>query len=132
MTADDDSSRAVWLGEEGALAGAPAAGALVIECSTLSHDWVLELATQARDRGLRYVDSPVTGLPDAAAAGRLTLLVESVVFTPAPRLKDIDYALRLARKMGADCPFGEVAARLYRQLCDRGFAAENESRIIDA
>jgi 3-hydroxyisobutyrate dehydrogenase len=56
----------------------------------------------------------------------------NVVFTPALRLKDIDYALRLANKMGADCPFGEVAARLYRQLCDRGFAGENESRIIDA
>jgi 3-hydroxyisobutyrate dehydrogenase len=55
-----------------------------------------------------------------------------VVFTPALRLKDVDYALRLAKKLGADCPFGEVAAGLYRQLCDRGFAGENESRIIDA
>jgi 3-hydroxyisobutyrate dehydrogenase len=35
---------------------------------------VLELASAARQRGLRYVDTPVTGLPDAAAAGRLTLL----------------------------------------------------------
>ena len=49
--------------------------ALAIECSTLSHDWVLELAAQVHERGFRYVDAPVTGLPDAAAAGTLTLLV---------------------------------------------------------
>jgi 3-hydroxyisobutyrate dehydrogenase len=33
------------------------------------------LAAQARALGLRYIDSPVTGLPDAAAAGKLTLFV---------------------------------------------------------
>jgi 3-hydroxyisobutyrate dehydrogenase len=75
MVADDAASRNVWLGDDGLLAGTPAPGAFAIECSTLSHEWVLELASAARHRGLRYVDAPVTGLPDAAAAGRLTLLV---------------------------------------------------------
>src|SRR5262249_20919333 len=75
MTADDESSRAMWLGENGALAASNAPDALAIECSTLSHDWVMELATLVRERGFRYVDAPVTGLPDAAAAGTLTLLV---------------------------------------------------------
>ena len=51
--------------------------------------------------------------------------------TPALRLKDIDYALRLARKLGVQCAFGEVALQLYRKLCDSGFASDNESRIID-
>ncbi len=74
MVSDDDASRSVWTGPDGLLAGA-APGTLAVECSTLSHGWVLELAAAARDRGLRYVDSPVTGLPDAAAAGELTLLV---------------------------------------------------------
>src|SRR5262245_56519684 len=40
MTANDDSSREVWLGESGALAAGLPAGALAIECSTLSYDWV--------------------------------------------------------------------------------------------
>ena len=74
MVSDDDASRSVWTGPDGLLAGA-APGALAVECSTLSHGWVLDLAAAARDGGLRYVDSPVTGLPDAAAAGELTLLV---------------------------------------------------------
>jgi 3-hydroxyisobutyrate dehydrogenase len=75
MVSDDDASRRVWLGPDGVLAADLAAGALAIECSTLSHAWVGELAAAATGRGLRYVDSPVTGLPDAAAEGRLTLLV---------------------------------------------------------
>ena len=75
MTADDVSSRAMWLGEQGALAAGLASQALAIECSTLSHAWVVTLARTAQERGLRYVDAPVTGLPTAAAAGELTLLV---------------------------------------------------------
>src|SRR6185437_5049904 len=51
------------------------AGALAIECSTLSYDWVMELAAESHRLGIRYVDAPVTGLPDTAAAGELTLLV---------------------------------------------------------
>ncbi|HEY3338609.1 MAG TPA: NAD(P)-dependent oxidoreductase [Propionicimonas sp.] len=74
MVSDDEASRAVWEGPEGALAGL-APGALAIECSTLSADRVRELAAVAKDLDLRYVDAPVTGLPDAAAAGELTLLV---------------------------------------------------------
>ena len=223
MTADDDASRAVWLGPDGALAANLTPGALAIECSTLSHGWVMELAAHARARGLRYVDAPVTGLPDAAAAGALTLLVgaeaadldaarpllaplatgilhfgpagagtayklminlvgavqiasaaegmalaeragldltavadaiaqgqaaspqvvrntrrmaagdhdRDVVFTPALRLKDVEYALRLAETLGAATPFGAVAATLLRQLCGRGDTQANESKIVE-
>lgn len=75
MVSDDAASRSVWLGVDGILAADPEPGALAIECSTLSHGWVLELADAVRRKGLRYLDCPVTGLPDAAAAGALTLLV---------------------------------------------------------
>ena len=75
MVSDDEASRAIWQGPDGVLAGRPASGALAIECSTLSHAWVLDLADACRAARLRYLDCPVTGLPDAAAAGRLTLLV---------------------------------------------------------
>jgi 3-hydroxyisobutyrate dehydrogenase len=74
MVADDEASRAVWLGKDGA-ASAAKAGTLAIECSTVSYQHALDLARELRGRGLTYVDSPVTGLPDAAASGKLTLLV---------------------------------------------------------
>ena len=74
MVADDEASRAVWLGENGA-ASTMKAGTLAIECSTVSYDHALHLAHELRRRGLTYIDCPVTGLPDAAASGKLTLLV---------------------------------------------------------
>jgi 3-hydroxyisobutyrate dehydrogenase len=74
MVADDEASRAVWLGQDGA-AASQKAGALAIECSTVSHAHALDMARELRSRGLIYIDCPVTGLPEAAAAGKLTLLV---------------------------------------------------------
>jgi 3-hydroxyisobutyrate dehydrogenase len=74
MVADDEASRAVWLGKDGAATTAKA-GTLAIECSTVSYKHALDLARELRGRGLIYIDSPVTGLPDAAACGKLTLLV---------------------------------------------------------
>lgn len=75
MTTNDASSRSVWLEPDGVLAAQLAPRALAIECSTLSYDWVAELAANARARDLRYLDAPVTGLPENAAAGTLTLLI---------------------------------------------------------
>jgi 3-hydroxyisobutyrate dehydrogenase len=74
MVADDGASGEVWLGKDGAAAGMKP-GALAIECSTVSHAHALEMARELRSRGLIYIDCPVTGLPEAAAAGKLTLLV---------------------------------------------------------
>src|SRR6266849_7968755 len=74
MVADDEASRAVWLGKDGAVRTAKP-GTLAIECSTVSYGHALDLARELRESGLVYIDSPVTGLPDAAASGKLTLLV---------------------------------------------------------
>lgn len=75
MVADDAASQTLWSGAEGVLSADFKPGVLAIECSTLSQAWVLDLAGRAKARGLRYIDAPVTGLPDSAAAGALTLLV---------------------------------------------------------
>jgi 3-hydroxyisobutyrate dehydrogenase-like beta-hydroxyacid dehydrogenase len=74
MVSDDEASRSVWLGQGGA-AAAMKPGSLAIECSTVSHQHALDMARELRGRGLLYIDCPVTGLPQAAAAGKLTLLV---------------------------------------------------------
>ena len=74
MVADDEASRTVWLGENGAASGMKA-GSLAIECSTVSHQHAVDMARELSGRGFTYIDCPVTGLPQAAAAGKLTLLV---------------------------------------------------------
>ena len=223
MTADDESSKAMWLGDDGALAAELAPSTFAIECSTLSHEWAVELGRRVTERGLRYIDSPVTGLPDAAAAGELTLLVgadavdleaarplldslatrvlhfgavgagtayklainligsvqiasaaeglalaeragldprsvvdaiatsqaaspqvvrntrrmldgefaRNIVFTTVLRLKDIDYALRLADSLGVATPFGAAARDAFERLIALGAGADHESRIIE-
>jgi 3-hydroxyisobutyrate dehydrogenase len=231
MVADDEASREVWLGADGVFAGwltggrqaRTPLGPLAIECSTLSYDWVTELASKASVHGFRYIDAPVTGLPANAASGDLTLLVgadptdleaarmlleafsqriihfgavgtgtayklivnmlgaiqiasaaesmalaeragldlhvvaeaiatgqaaspqvvrntrrmvagdedRSVIFTPRLRLKDVDYALRLANKLDLGTPFGALAAQAFRQLCATGRGEENESNVIE-
>src|SRR6202007_1648732 len=74
MVADDEASTRVWLGKDGAAANMKA-GTLAIECSTVSYQHALDMARELNSRGLIYIDCPVTGLPEAAAVGKLTLLV---------------------------------------------------------
>jgi 3-hydroxyisobutyrate dehydrogenase len=223
LTADDVSSRAMWLGTDGALAADLPPHTLALECSTVSYGWALELGQRATERGWRYLDSPVTGLPAAAAAGELTLLVgadagdleaarallaaiatrvlhfgpvgagtayklavnligavqiasaaeglalaeragvdpvlfadaiatgqaaspqvvrntrrmaegeftRDVPFTPVLRLKDIDYALRLAAELDVATPFGAAARSAFARLVALGAVTDHESRIIE-
>ena len=223
IVTDDQASRAVWEGSGGILSGNLAPGSLAIECSTLSHGWVLELSAEATRKRLRYLDAPVTGLPDTAAAGELTLLVganpedlgaarpllasfsksiihfggvgtgtaykllvnmlgavqiasaaetmaiaekvgldlgvvadalatgqaaspqvvrntrriadgrhdRDILFTPQLRLKDVEYALMLARKFSIGSPFGELAGETFRRLCTLGHSQSNESKVVD-
>ncbi|KJE35275.1 NADPH oxidoreductase [Thalassospira sp. HJ] len=72
--ADDAAAEAVWLGNQGALA-AMDKGALAIECSTLSHAFVLELAKQIDAAGCRYIDAPVIGVPTDVEAGNTIFLI---------------------------------------------------------
>jgi 3-hydroxyisobutyrate dehydrogenase len=74
MVGDDAASRGVWLGENGALAGARP-NAVLIESSTLSGAWIQELAAKAAERGCRFLDAPVTGTKPHAASGELVFLV---------------------------------------------------------
>lgn len=68
---DDAASRGVWTGADGALGAAPAPGALAIESSTVSNDWILELSGLAEAKGLHFMDIAVAGRPDAAAQAQL-------------------------------------------------------------
>jgi 3-hydroxyisobutyrate dehydrogenase len=77
MVADDAASRGMWLGENGALSSV-ARGAILIESSTLSVEWIRALAGEAAARGCELLDAPVTGSKPQAAAGELNFLVGGV------------------------------------------------------
>jgi 3-hydroxyisobutyrate dehydrogenase len=74
MVADDAASRAVWLGDHGALAGATR-GAVLVESSTLTVGWIGELFREVAARGCELLDAPVTGSKPHAASGELVFLI---------------------------------------------------------
>jgi 3-hydroxyisobutyrate dehydrogenase len=74
MVADDDASRSVWLGPDGALAGAKT-GAIGVESSTLTPDWVRELGRQGHAKGRGFLDAPVGGSRPAAEGRELRFFV---------------------------------------------------------
>ncbi len=94
MLANDDASRSVWLGGAGALA-AMRKDAIAIESSTLTVEWIRELAAAAKDRGVAFLDAPVTGSKAQAQSGALSFLVGG----PAELLERVRPALAA---MGSD------------------------------
>jgi 3-hydroxyisobutyrate dehydrogenase len=74
MVVDDDASRAVWTGAGGVIESA-SPGTLAVESSTVSNAWLHELGERAAAKGLRFLDCPVAGRPDAAAAAQLVVFV---------------------------------------------------------
>ncbi|HSX31304.1 MAG TPA: NAD(P)-dependent oxidoreductase [Candidatus Saccharimonadales bacterium] len=73
VTANDESSREVWLRDDGILAGAHADQALVT-CATVSVNWVDELTAECQKRGQAFFDMPMTGGRMGAESGELVLL----------------------------------------------------------
>jgi len=76
ILADDNASRAAWLGKDGALV-AMLPGSTAIECGTLSPEWIAELERETKSRGIGLVEAPVTGSRPQAEAGQLTFLCGS-------------------------------------------------------
>ena len=73
MLADVPVCRDVWLGRGEALLGADP-GAILVESSTITVEWIHELDQAAREKGCHLVDAPVTGSKAQAAAGQLLFL----------------------------------------------------------
>jgi len=87
MVADDEASRAMWMGEDGALAAA-GKGSVLIESSTVTVGWARELAAMAAARGCEFLDAPVAGTKPHAAAGELLFMVGGEAAT-LDRVRDI-------------------------------------------
>lgn len=71
MLRDDAAGQAVWLDRQsGALTGM-AAGALAVECSTVTPSWARRLAAACADNDISFADAPLAGSRPQAEAGQL-------------------------------------------------------------
>lgn len=75
MVRDDAASASVWLdAETGAFAGLQP-GAIAMDSSTLSVDWIKKLGAEATSRGVTLLETPVSGSLPQADAAQLIFLV---------------------------------------------------------
>ncbi len=70
---NDDDLRSVVLGEKGAFTGM-SAGAILVDNTTSSAEVARELALKAAEKGLAFVDAPVSGGQAGAENGVLTVM----------------------------------------------------------
>ncbi len=70
---NDEDLRSVVLGPDGAFAGMKP-GAVFVDHTTASADVARELSAQARERGLQFIDAPVSGGQAGAQNGLLTVM----------------------------------------------------------
>jgi 3-hydroxyisobutyrate dehydrogenase len=75
MLRDDEASKSVWTDMATGAIGGIKAGALAIESSTLTVDWVRELADAMSGAGRDFIDAPVLGSRPQAEAGQLIHLI---------------------------------------------------------
>ena len=73
MVGNDDDVRAVTLGENGALAGLDG-GRILVDHTTASADVAREIFGLAKDKGVGFIDGPVSGGQAGAENGALTVM----------------------------------------------------------
>lgn len=90
MLSDDPAVEEVLLGERGVIAAAKR-GTLFIDSSTVTPGMSRRCAQFANEKGMRFLDAPVTGSRDAAESGKLVFIVggERSDFDEATPLFDV-------------------------------------------
>jgi len=114
---NDDDVRSVVYGDHGAFAGM-APGAILVDHTTASADLARELDAAARERGLHFLDAPVSGGQAGAENGVLTVMCggEQAVFDRAKPV--IDAYARACTLMG---PAGAgQLTKMVNQICIAG------------
>ena len=71
---DTPDVEAVILGENGVIQGA-AAGAIVVDMSTISPSATRRIAAELAKKGIRMLDAPVSGGSEGAQKGTLSIMV---------------------------------------------------------
>lgn len=114
---NDDDLREVFLGKNGILSTAKA-GAILIDNTTASAEVSREIAAIAAEKGLHFLDAPVSGGEAGAINGCLTVMVggnEQVFETAKPV---IDCFAKATTLMG-DVGYGQIT-KMANQLCIAG------------
>ena len=114
---NDDDLRSVVLGAHGAFAGM-APGAVFVDHTTASAAVARELAAAARERGLQFIDAPVSGGQAGAVNGALTVMCggDAAAFEA---MKPVALAMARAVTRVGDSGAGQLA-KMVNQIAIAG------------
>ena len=114
---NDDDLRSVTLGEHGAFA-TMARGAVFVDHTTSSAEVARELAAAAAERGLAFIDAPVSGGNVGAIKGQLTVMCggDAAAFE---RVRPVITAYAKAVTRLGDAGAGQLA-KMVNQICIAG------------
>ena len=114
---NDDDLRSVTLGPDGAFAGMKP-GAVFVDHTTASADIARELNTIASQKGLHFIDAPVSGGQAGAQNGMLTVMCggEQAAFD---RVQAVGMAFARAFTRLGDSGSGQLA-KMVNQICIAG------------
>ncbi len=114
---NDDDVRSVIYGDDGALAGMKS-GAILVDHTTASAELARELEAALNEKGLRFLDAPVSGGQAGAENGVLTVMVggEAATFDAARPVIE-----SYARMIGLMGPAGSgQLTKMMNQICIAG------------
>jgi len=114
---NDDDLRSVVLGDEGAFAGMKS-GTLFVDHTTASAAVARELYSEGSQRGIEFLDAPVSGGQAGAENGQLTVMVggDQPAFDKAePLIQHFAKSVRLLGPSGA----GQLT-KMVNQICIAG------------
>ncbi len=120
--------RAAVFGPGGVAEGA-APGTLVIDMSSIDPEATKALATDAAARGLRWVDSPLSGGIPKAAAGELTLMQGGAPDDVAEAQAILSSVAANQTRMGGPGA-GQTTKLINQVLCGLGFLAVAEATAL--
>lgn len=96
---DPEAARAAMLGPDGAIAALPS-GAVILDLSTIDPDTAVTLEAFARDRGINYIEAPVSG-GEPMSAGTDGARNANITFMAGGDDVAFEAALPLMRILGA-------------------------------
>jgi len=114
---NDDDVRAISIGDNGAFSGMQS-GSVFVDHTTASAELARELDAEARERGLHFLDGPVSGGEAGAENGALTVMMggESALFEQVkPAIDSYARAVTLLGPAGA----GQLT-KMVNQICIAG------------
>lgn len=94
MLTDDFASKEVWFNDKTGAINLIRSGTLVIECSTLSSKWIMNLGEEVNNRGAEFLDAPVLGSLPQAQAGQL-------IFTIGGSVQSVERSEEILKVLGS-------------------------------